>query len=438
MPASPARVAAFDILLRLERRGGHASELLHSALLKKLSPQDRNLTTELVMGVLRWRSRLDDGVALASSQPLQKLDPEVLTALRMGAYQLGWLRVPERAAVHESVELVKQAGKRFAAPFANAVLRQVARQAPGFAAPLPPAEVAELARAYAHPPWLVGRWAERYGRNAAEKTCAYDQQAPNLHLRLTDPAAEGELLSQGVTLEPGKLLTSARRAAGDVTRSRAFAEGGVVVQDEASQLVALLLGRGERLLDCCAAPGGKTAILAERNPHAQVLAVDLHPRRASLMKSRLGAGNVGIVAADAAALPLEARFDRILADVPCSGTGTLARHPEIKWRLRPEDPGEMQQRQVAILRSAAARLAAGGKLIYSTCSLEREENEDVVEQAAAGDLRVGDCRLELERLRRESDLAWSDLDGLLSGPFLRTLPGVHFCDGFFAAVLEKG
>ena len=134
-----------------------------------------------------------------------------------------------------------------------------------------------------------------------------------------------------------------------------------------------------------------------------------------------------------------AGFDRVLADVPCSGTGTLARNPEIKWRLKPEDLADLQQRQLAILRAAMRQVAPGGRLVYSTCSLEREENEEVVEQALAGKpaFRLLDCRAELERLRAQGELAWSDLDSLVSGPFLRTIPGVHPCDGFFVAILEK-
>jgi 16S rRNA (cytosine967-C5)-methyltransferase len=204
-------------------------------------------------------------------------------------------------------------------------------------------------------------------------------------------------------------------------------------------LVALLLGRGERVLDCCAAPGGKTAAIADRNPQAEIVAVDLHPHRASLLRSIAQRENVKVIAADARALPIAGNFDRVLADVPCSGTGTLARNPEIKWRLKPEDLADLQQRQLAILLSGGERLAPGGRLVYSTCSLEREECEAVVEQAlqARTDLKLRNCRDELQRLGDQGELVWSDVDGLLRGPFLRTLPGVHPGDGFFAAVLQR-
>jgi 16S rRNA (cytosine967-C5)-methyltransferase len=439
MAVSPARAAAFDILLRLEREGGHASELLHSARVDKLPVADRALTTELVMGVLRWRSLLDAGIVASSSKSLEKLDAEVLTSLRLGAHQLRHLqRVPPRAAIHESVELVKRARKRSAVPFVNAVLRKLAAT---------PAEKHTqtqtphaLAERLAHPLWLVERWTGAFGFDAARRICEYDQQPPVTMLRLRDATAEAELRSAGVELAPGALLTSARRVLrGDVTHTRVFREGRIYIQDEASQLVALLAGRGQRLLDCCAAPGGKTAILAERNPQSVLVAADLHASRLRTMRRLLRAPNVRMLAADAGALPFAAAFDRVLADVPCSGTGTLARHPEIKWRLRPEDLADYHPRQVVILRSALARLAPGGRLLYSTCSLEREENESVVEEVLSADhgLALVNAADELHALRVGGELAWAEPDALTKGAFLRTLPGVHPCDGFFAALLAR-
>jgi 16S rRNA (cytosine967-C5)-methyltransferase len=203
--------------------------------------------------------------------------------------------------------------------------------------------------------------------------------------------------------------------------------------------VALLVGRGERILDCCAAPGNKTSYIAARNPQALVVASELHPHRARLLRGLAQQPNIRVIAADARNLPIQSKFDRVLADVPCSGTGTLARNPEIKWRLRPEDLEDLQARQIVILRSALAQLASGGRMIYSTCSLEREENEAVVEAALAGnaEFAIVDCRGELQRLQQSGELVWKDLDSLLSGPYLRTLPGVHPCDGFFAAIIES-
>jgi len=451
MPVSPARAAAFDILLRVERESSYASELLHSAACQRLSVSDHALVTELVMGVLRWRSRLDDEIAGATSQPIAKLDVEILIALRLAHYQFRWLdRIPQRAALYESVELVKRARKRSAAPFVNAVLRKLT------AGPLEREVLPDdqddspetLARFFAHPVWLVERWARQYGMSAARQICSQDQSIPATAIRLRTSDAAAQLNQEGITLAPGGLLASARRVeAGDITQTHGYRTGQMVIQDEASQLIAALVGCGlrigTRILDCCAAPGGKTLAIADRNPGVSITAVELHPHRARLLRRLLDAADSGeqvqVIVGDARQLPTSLRFDRVLADVPCSGTGTLARNPEIKWRLAIADLAALQQRQSAILRSALAQLAPGGCLIYSTCSLEKEENEDVIEQALAEDnsFRLLDCRAELDRLKASGELIWPDPTSLTRGPYLRTIPGFHPCDGFFAAILER-
>ena len=329
--------------------------------LQTLSGADHGLATELVMGVLRWRSRLDAVIVQAASRPLDKLDLEVLTALRLGVYQLQYLsRVPAHAAIHDSVELVKRARKRSAAPFANAVLRKIAREPASLPVSDGPAEL-RLAEEFAHPPWLVQRWVEHYGEDRARLICEFDQQIPHTAVWFPDPAVESELRGEGIELEPGHLLSRARIVAkGDITHTAAFRESRLFIQDEASQLVAALVGQGSRLLDCCAAPGGKTAVLAWRNPTAEIIAAELHPHRAELLRKRVNAANVQVVNADVLSMQ-PGSFDRVLADVPCSGTGTLARNPEIKWRLKPEDFTDLHARQVAILRAALANLAPGGR-----------------------------------------------------------------------------
>jgi len=441
MPISPARTAAFDILLRVEQEDAYAGELLHSGRLESLSVADRALATELVMGTLRWRSRLDEAIAAASDRPLNKLDAEVLTALRLAVYQLRHLsRVPAHALINDSVELVKRARKRSAAALVNAVLRKLAARGGEVSDDSSQRKAAWLARELAHPPWLVERWVAAFGFERAGLICRYDQQRPNLALRFDNPQVEEELCSEGIELSPGALLAGARIVTGgDIARSRARHEGRVFIQDEASQLVAALVGAGSRLLDCCAAPGGKTAALAARNPTAEIIAAELHAHRADLLRQRVRAPNVEVIQADVLNLPASRGFDRVLADVPCSGTGTLARNPEIKWRLKPEDLADLHSRQVAILRAALRQLAPGGRAVYSTCSLEREENEAVVEEVLQEEAQyqVRDCREEMETLRASGELVWKDLDSLLSEKFLRTLPGVHPCDGFFAAIFER-
>jgi len=448
---SPARAAAFDILLRVERESSYASELLHSAAYDNLSTPDHALLTELVMGVLRWRSLLDDEIAQSSSQPVSRLDLEVLTALRLALYQLRKLdRIPPSAAINESVELVKRARKRSAATFVNAVLRKLAATLPLTSSPALNQENASaesLAHAFARPAWLVERWVREYGPSAVQQICAYNQSVPATAIRLRDPSAENNLRAEGIELIPGAFLSSARRVrTGNISKTRALRTGQITIQDEASQLVAALVGQGAQILDCCAAPGGKTLAIADRNPDASITAVELHPHRARLLQKLLRSTDpsgstlkIRVITADLTTAPLDGYFDRVLVDVPCSGTGTLARNPEIKWRLQPRDLEDLHHRQCDILRAALQQVAPGGRLVYSTCSLEKEENENVVAEALEGNssVRLGNVRSQLERLQSEGELTWPDLTSLTRGPFLRTLPGVHPCDGFFAVILEK-
>jgi 16S rRNA (cytosine967-C5)-methyltransferase len=425
--------------MRIDREDSFASELLHSSHVAQLSPADHRLATELVMGVLRWRASLDAVIARASALPIPKLDLEILIALRLGAYHLRFLeRIPPHAAIDESVELVKRARKRSAAPFVNAVLRKLL-SLPHQEPSSPATSAIDLAERYSHPEWLVARWVKAFGLDT-EKICEYNQQVPHASIRLRDRSAEEELHRHGIQLAPGKLLLSARRVlSGDITRTASFQERRISIQDEASQLVALLVGRGQ-VLDCCAAPGGKTAILADLNPDSEITAIDLHPHRARLLRKLVPAENVKVVAADARHLPFGGTFESVLIDAPCSGTGTLARNPEIKWKLRLEDLEDLKTRQIEILRSAAARVISGGQLVYSTCSLEQEENSDVVEQFLAenNSFTIVDCREKLEQLRAEGELAWPQLESLVKSPYLRTIPGLHPCDGFFAAILQRG
>jgi 16S rRNA (cytosine967-C5)-methyltransferase len=445
---SPARAAAFDILLRVERDASYASELLHSGNYESLGSLDHSLATELVMGALRWQSLLDAEISKYSSQRLAKLDLEILIALRLAAYQVSWLtRVPARAAINESVELVKRARKRSAAPFVNAVLRKLLSN---FQSPpeIDGSTAVALASTSSHPLWLVERWWRSCGVEAATAICRYDQSVPVTAIRLRTPDAADRLRVEGIVLAPGALLASARRVLhGDVTKTAAYRAGLCAIQDEASQLVAAVVGHSPRILDCCAAPGGKTMALVDHNPNSQIIAVDLHPHRARLLRRLIGSvsedrsrvGKVGVAAADARHMPFVGNFDRVLADVPCSGTGTLSRNPEIKWRITPDDLADLQSRQVAILLSAMEQVATGGRLVYSTCSLEREENEEVIDLARKGNtsFRVLNCGDELTSLHRNGELLAKDVSSLTRGAYLRTIPGIHPCDGFFAAILEK-
>jgi 16S rRNA (cytosine967-C5)-methyltransferase len=448
-PLSPARKAAFDILLAVERGQSHSDDLLRGKSVNALSSPDRNLATTLVLGVLRWQIRLDHELQTFLKHPNAKLEPEVQNALRLGAFQLLHLdRIPARAVIDESVELAKQAGHRFASGMVNAVLRKLS------VSPhpeLPEDSVTELALAQAHPIWMVERWVSFFGLESTRAICNHGQRQPVLTLRMEDPAVENELTQAAMTLEPGELLTAARTVlSGDVTALAAFDVGRIRLQDEGSQLVAEIAAanlnqHARKILDACAAPGGKTLILAERNPEATIVACESSAPRLEQLRKRLSqyAGRIECRLADATALQEDSVFDLALVDVPCSGTGTLGRNPEIRHRLRPEDLPRQAERQRGILRAALRGVRPGGLVVYSTCSLEPEENEQVVAAVLAETLNAHPISIEpcIDALLRESILTSSGAERLRQclAPegTLRLLPGVFHTDGFFIALIEK-
>jgi 16S rRNA (cytosine967-C5)-methyltransferase len=451
---APARRVAFDLLLELRRKPeSHSDRLLRSQAVAKLSALDKNLATTLVMGVLRWRILLGQRIAATLTRADDCLLEPVEVALELGALQLLLLdRIPAHAAIFESVELTKESGNAHAAGMVNAVLRKLAN-APKLASdPARPLVAEEIARAYAHPPWVVARWAKAYGVAEAAAMCRFDQQPPPPTIRLMDARAEALLLEEGLRLEAGSFVERARRVVeGEITSTRAFVERLVRVQDEGSQLIGeLAAGACEparSILDCCAAPGGKTAILAERHPQAAITACDIHPGRLKTMRSFLTRQNSGkkisFSVLDATELPYDRQFDLVLCDGPCSGSGTLARNPEIRHRLTLESLRRQHERQVRLLSAAMKSLAPGGRLVYSTCSLEAEENDSVVGEAITGkkDFRLLSWRDGMRALEAQGVLHAGSADRLLghgaSEEFLRILPGVHPCDGFFAALIAR-
>ena len=402
------------------------------------------------MGTLRWQIRLDRLIRGQLSRPNARLDAPVRVALRLGAFQLQYMdRIPAHAAIGESVELAKLAGHTFAARMVNAVLRGLAAQArpDALAAGL---SVAELAAATAHPGWMVERWARFYGMEQARGICEHGQRQPELAIRLGDDSVEAELAAAGIELAPGTLLRAARRVVGgDVTAMEAFRSGRLRIQEEGSQLIAELAGQGSRILDCCAAPGGKTLILAERNPTSRITACELSPARLEAMRLRIitsaHAERIELRQADAADLSEAEGFDLVLADVPCSGTGTLGRNPEIRHRLQAADLSRHHDRQSAILRGA---LRAGTRrVVYSTCSLEPEENGAVVDEVLAENamwrrVSAADVMQELRTAGRLTELGLEKLlPGVATDGMLTLLPGSlgpdAASDGFFIAILEK-
>ena len=440
---APARAVAAHILLMVERGTAHSDDLLRTPRAEALTRQDRDLMTQFVLGTLRWERVLDREIAARLSRPDADMHYGVIVALRLGVYQLLFLdRVPAHAAIGESVELAKQADGQFAAGMVNAVLRRIAREKDA-------GTVTDKSPEAAHPDWMVARWQTRFGLEATARLCAYDQAPAPTTLRLLDPRAEESLAAAGVVLAPGEFLVAARRViSGDVSGSAALASGWIRIQDEASQLVGEIAALSARpvpqVLDACAAPGGKTAILLERLPGAEVTAMDLSETRLRMMRRRMpGEERLRTVVGDAALLAPEPAYDVVLCDVPCSGTGTLARNPEIRNRVQPESFSRQHERQAAILAAALEALKPGGRLVYSTCSLEGEEDEQVVEKVLgkAHGYTLLSMEDELATLAAAGVLSAAGFSRLreagLSGPYLRTVPGLHGCDGFFAAVIER-
>jgi 16S rRNA (cytosine967-C5)-methyltransferase len=459
MNISRARTIAFDVLLRVAKQNAYADDVLRAELDQTVKTEDAGLATELALGVLRWQRLLDFVIDRYFKKSANAADVEVRIALRLGVYQLLFLdRVPARAAVHESVELVKRARKRSASTLVNAILRKAVKEPfPGnspadavarfFPADLPLTE--RLGIQYSHPTWIVERWLRIHGEERTRSLLQANNRVPVLSGYLLDPQRREDatlsLQRTGCRIQPGRLLRDAWVfEAGNPAASEAVRQGWVAIQDEASQAVAHLVASdpGNTVLDLCAAPGGKTLLLARAaSAQGHVIAADLHKNRVRAMQERFelaGVRNVETIVLDGAQpLPFERAFDRILVDVPCSGTGTLARHPEIRWKLHAEDLKDLHDRQARLLGNALPHLAPGGRLVYSTCSLEPEENEFVVREVlgALGDtFRVADPRMAIESLLQESVHAQSVVcaDG-----FFRTFPPEHGTDGFFGAVIER-
>jgi 16S rRNA (cytosine967-C5)-methyltransferase len=452
---SPARKVAYEVLRRVEAEGAYASDVLHAELGARVKAEDAGLATELVMGVLRWRRLLDFLLERQLKKPVAKLDLPVALALRIGLYQLRFLeRVPARAAVNESVELVKSARKTSAATLVNAVLRRAANEARMPAEKFVPRDAplaGRLGILHSHPTWLVERWLARMGEQRTIALLEANNHTPRLTCALHDLKRREEIFAAlqraGLQIEPGKILQSAFTVSGgSPTRTDSFRSGAISIQDEASQTVPLLLEvqTKDRVLDLCAAPGGKTPPLVRAaGPDGLVIAADRHAHRLRAMREqfkRLALTQVRLVELDAASpLPFGTFFNRILVDAPCSGTGTLARHPEIRWRLQPEQLAEFHALQTALLKSALERLVPGGRLVYSTCSMEPEENEQVVEEALRNisgfALNAGS---EMSHGLKDNLVPGSESANLFDrGGFFRTTPGPLKTDGFFAAIISR-
>ncbi|HEX7530062.1 MAG TPA: 16S rRNA (cytosine(967)-C(5))-methyltransferase RsmB [Pyrinomonadaceae bacterium] len=449
MPLSPARRAAFEILRRVEDESAYASSLL-ATMDDRLRDDDRGLCHELVLGVLRQQLWLDRALEHFANRRLESVDLPVRLALRLGLYQLRFLsRIPPSAAVNESVNLVRAAGLKSAATFANAVLRRATREPDYDPAASVSDPIEKLALETSHPSWLIERWANAFGfAEAAALARANNEPAPSA-FRLTAKATRkkgeaqriiNELTAAGVELRRSKIAPNSWRVMGHrpaLLRSLT-SDSLIYLQDEASQLVSHLLDAqpGDRVLDVCAAPGSKTTHIGALAPQAMIVAGELYEHRSRILRELAvtqGNDSIEVVVADATVdLPFaNASFDRVLVDAPCSGTGTLRRNPEIRWRIQPADIAELSSKQGRILAHAAEMVRPGGILLYSTCSLERDENEAVAaefvkEHAGFVQLRLANARI----LDTAADLATA------SGA-IRTWPHRHDVDGFFMIAFQR-
>ncbi len=441
-PVSSARRTAFEVLRRVEERRGEPASLLAGATYRTLSSADRDLAMEIVFGVLRRRASLDWVLNHHARRPLEEIDSTLLLALRIGLYQIRHLdRVPERAAVDESVRLAAAFGAVRGKGLVNAVLRSVLRQ-PGIPS-FPRKEqdpVGYLVHALSHPRWLAERYLARLGIERAEAMCQTQNRTPPLHLRVSQgidlERARESLQREGVETEVVSESPRCLRVSSGALSESSLMRGGLVFpQDAGSQLVPLLLEaqRSDRVLDVCAAPGGKATATSELVPEGSVIAIDKRRRRVRLLRelsARLLAGNVHPAVADGRSLPFESKFARILLDVPCSSLGTLRRNPDIKWRVEASDLEPFAALQLELLRSSSRLLTEDGRLVYATCSTEPEENEQVVERFLSES--PGFRRVEVTPSLPEPARHLVDADG-----FFRTSPDRDDMDGYFAAILVR-
>ncbi len=444
---NPRRIA-LDVLVEVEGKSLPLDLLIERKFERHqgLKVVDYAFITEVVYGTLRWRGRIDWIIGLISRVRPERMERFILNLLRLGSYQILFMdRVPVSAAVNESVEMAKALGREGATGFINAVLRKISDRRLDMKIPQGK-DPSSISVRHSHPLWLVERWSQELGIDETIELCKANNRIPPLSLRTnTMKTSRAKLLAEmrrevpqaipspfspeGVLIDPPVPLSRIPR----------FREGWFQVQDESSQLVGHIMDPkpGERVLDACAAPGGKTTHLAQlMGNRGRIYAADISTRRLPLLKEnchRLGIGIVTVLRNDLTKPVVfggEGGFDRILVDPPCSGLGTLWRNPDIKWKRKEEELSTFREIQRAILHQLAPSVRRGGSLVYGTCTLTREENEEVVAEFIAEHQGF-----EVENLRRILPQGLKPLTG--GDGFFRSFTHRHGMDGFFAARLKK-
>jgi 16S rRNA (cytosine967-C5)-methyltransferase len=436
------RGTAVKILNRIERTDSYLDKLLDSELRSnELSDPDKGLLSEMVHGVMRWQGRLDWVLNGFTHGNFSKSEINIKNALRVALYQILFLtHVPQYAAVNEAVEFIKRIRGEKLANFVNAVLRNIIRSIDAIHYPKNDDDpVQYLAVYYSHPQWMVRRWSTRFEREELEKFLSVNNEIPGLALRINKlKIAPGEFLSlldqQKIGYQGSAFIDYfiRVRSLSGIAQMNIFQSGYFTVQDESAALPVLLLAPqpGERVIDMCAAPGGKTTLIAEMmNNQGQILAVDKYESKLNLIKTsceRLGIQNVQLVVADASELQIEPA-QKVLIDAPCSGLGVLRKKPDIRWKREPEDIPRLVKQQMSLLENAARLVLPGGVMVYSTCSTEPEENSQLVRSFLAKH-----PEFTLEDASRFVNKAVVTAEG-----FVETFPHRHHIDGSFAARLVK-
>jgi 16S rRNA (cytosine967-C5)-methyltransferase len=444
-----ARELAVDVLTRVEQEGAYSNLQLNAGLQRaSLIREDAALATELVYGTISRLNTLDYFLNRYVSKGMDKLQPWVRSVLRMSLYQLLYLdRIPPHAVVNEAVNIAKKRGHQGISGMVNGVLRNILRNKEELVIPENLSAANRISLQHSHPKWLVKRWIELYGETVAEQICAANNEPPSVSVRVNTTMISREkmleaMLESGMDAAPSPLTSEGIlvKSGGNMALTDWYRDGLLSVQDESSMLVGTAVGpvSGMRVLDCCAAPGGKSAHIAEiMKDEGQVVANDLYPHKQNLIREqaeRLGLESIETVVGDALELKdkySEASFDRILLDAPCSGLGVIRRKPDLKWVKTPEDIQGIAALQYELLETVAPLLQVGGILVYSTCTIEPEENERLVARFLDNHPQFG--------APTEEPSSWDDLQkiALPRGGGMQILPYHFGSDGFFIARIQR-